>query len=474
MNAPIILEASHAFLDYNKGVPSFIVCRRTLILSFPSRSVTSTDWVPAFITPTTDQRQGTVSPTTTHFSEFNPASSTAYSSSPSPVSTVEAMFYYSGLPSSPRLVYRTETTPWTKPTGPEAYRRLKELRPVFDHRLNSIWGDLGPQVCQLLDSQEVPWTSIDVVWFADVGKRDAGPVVLWIGVAPETLFGEAARISANGCLDLLKKFHITDVEVEYRESMYTRSAGPNLLKPVSNQHSTIHVRGPLTPALGLSIAAQATLHVEGTGGLYFAKGGDSKKIFLVTARHVLFPQNEANINYARKNVSAPRRNVVLLGTKAFSDITKSIRTRSKVHGANVEYYERQIKRLQSRETGEDKDKDKDKDEHEHEHEHEDEDEDEDKDEDEDEDKDDIEEKYKELQSSLDEANKAIKELDKFHEKVKEWSQPSERIIGHIARSPPITLNAGTEGFTEDYAVVELDSHKFKKVFKGNVIDLGAF
>jgi hypothetical protein len=31
-----------------------------------------------------------------------------------------------------------------------------------------------------------------------------------------------------------------------------------------------------------------------------------------------------------------------------------------------------------------------------------------------------------------------------------------------------------EGFTEDYAVVELDSSKIKKAFDGNVIDLGAF
>jgi hypothetical protein len=78
----------------------------------------------------------------------------------------EAMYYYSGLCSSPRLVYRTstETTPWTMPTGPEAYRQLKELRPVFGHKLNVVWTtDLGPKVCRLLDFQGVLWTTIDVV-----------------------------------------------------------------------------------------------------------------------------------------------------------------------------------------------------------------------------------------------------------------------------------------------------------------------
>lgn len=76
---------------------------------------------------------------------------------------------------------------------------------------------------------------------------------------------------------------------------------------------------------------------------------------------------------------------------------------------------------------------------------------------------------------MDEAREAVKSLEKFYGEVeKEWSEPSQRVVGHIACSPPITLSAGAEGFTEDYAVVELDSPKFKKAFKGNVIDLGAF
>jgi hypothetical protein len=264
-----------------------------------------------------------------------------------PVSKVEAMFYYSGLPSSPKLVYRTGTTPWTKPTGPEAYRQLKELCPVFGHKLNIVWKDLGPKVCQFLDSQGVRWTTIDVVRFLKVEEGEAvGPVVLWIGVAPETLFSEDAHTSANGCLDLLKEFDITDVEVEYRESTYTRSAGPKFLKPVSDVHPTIDVRGPLTPALGLSIAAQATPDVEGTGGLYLAEGGDSKKILLITARHVVFPTKEGpNVNYTYANTSAPRCKVLLLGTRAFDNLVESIKIRIKDHGLVVERCKRQIENL---------------------------------------------------------------------------------------------------------------------------------
>jgi hypothetical protein len=95
------------------------------------------------------------------------------------ISKAEAMFYHSGLYSSPRLVYRTRTTPWTKPTGPKAHRELKELRPVFGHKLNMVWKDLGPKVCDLLDSKGVLWTTIDVVRFIKLGVGEAvGPVVL--------------------------------------------------------------------------------------------------------------------------------------------------------------------------------------------------------------------------------------------------------------------------------------------------------
>ncbi|KAF8588036.1 hypothetical protein K439DRAFT_1613794 [Ramaria rubella] len=82
-------------------------------------------------------------------------------------------------------------------------------------------------------------------------------------------------------------------------------------------------------------------------------------------------------------------------------------------------------------------------------------------------------RLREIQRLLDEANKAMPALEKFHDYVTEnWSQPSQRILGHIICSPPVALGAGTEGFTEDYAIVELDNSKFEKAFMGNVIDIG--
>jgi hypothetical protein len=284
-----------------------------------------------------------------------------------------------------------------------------EGAPVFGHKINAVWKELGPKICQLLDSEGLFWTSIDVVRFKVV-EGAVGPVVLWIGVAPETLSGEDARTSANGCLDLLQQFDIADVEVEFRGSIYIRSAGPTLLKPVSDLNPTVDVRGPLTPVLGSSIAAQATPHAEGTGGLYLAEGGGSENVLLVTARHVLFSPNEGpNVDYPRTNPSEPRRNVLLLGTRAFDNLIKSIMIRIGPHGIMVERYGRQIEKLQERVTSED-------------------------------------EGLKKTQLLLSKANKAIEALKKFHDEVmSNWSRPKQRVLGHIVRSPPITVGAGTEG-----------------------------
>jgi hypothetical protein len=89
------------------------------------------------------------------------------------------MWYYAGLASCPKLVYRTGKKAWIKPTGPEAYRQLKELRAVFGHKINVAWPDLG-KVRDLVNSHKIRWTSIDVARFliAETEKSPAPPFFL--------------------------------------------------------------------------------------------------------------------------------------------------------------------------------------------------------------------------------------------------------------------------------------------------------
>ena len=142
-----------------------------------------------------------------------------------PQSEKEAKLYYVGLPSRPILVARSSTTLWKAPTGPEAYCKPKELRPVGNHAIKEVWEDnLAYKLHALLDSIEVKWTRTDVVRIGDTGECSA-PVILWIGVMPASLSADDGVVVACKCRELLEKKDITDVDVEIRESVVTRSAG---------------------------------------------------------------------------------------------------------------------------------------------------------------------------------------------------------------------------------------------------------
>ncbi|KAG8728636.1 hypothetical protein FRC11_010554 [Ceratobasidium sp. 423] len=406
------------------------------------------------------QAQAPPSPTDTvssgfsHLSfEVDDASSASCTSSSHSVSKAEATFYYAGIsPTPPKLVYRTGSVarPFVMPKDPEAYRQLKEARGVYGHKLNLVWGTAGPKVCDLLDAQQLAWTTVDCVRFLtlpadeDEGKPTVGPVVIWIGVRPGSLESEDAFNAANGILRILKEFNIDDVEVEFRESLYHRSAGPALLKSVSNLHNTVDVRGPLTTALGLSISTAARPNAQGTMTVFFAEGGDSTKTLGLTCRHVVLEVDAMhNDDYTFAGAGAPHRNVLLLGKHAFDALLASIRLRIGRHGIMLRILEGDVERLESRVEGDDED--------------------------------DVAEAKKELKkvrAQLEEANKAIVDLEEFYATVKsDWGSPKQRVIGHIRRSPPILFGVQPGGFTQDWAAIELDGPKFRE-FKGNFIDLG--
>lgn len=363
----------------------------------------------------------------------------------------EATCYYAGLPSSPILVYRTSTTPYRRPTGRWACLVQKELKPVFDPKIVDIWDMLGPMIHECLDSEQVMWTSIDVVHFAEAqlspyDKKEApGPIVLWIGVMPKSLSGHDAHTAAVGCVKLLESFELTDVEVEFRESVFTRSVGPQLLGPRYSTDATASVRSPLTPSLGLPIAAKATPCVEGTGALYISEGDNSEKVYILTARHVIFPLNaEPKELYNQTRIGRPRHSVILPGHKAFQDLLTSIMAKIWSESLTVGHYKEQLEALQG---DDDLQGDEDHDDH-----------------------------VAIIQRRLKEAEAAIKPLNQFHDQVtKYWSQERLRVIGQVAYSPPISVGAGTKCYTEDWALIELDRSKIDwKKFKGNVVDLGTF
>ncbi|KAK0193406.1 hypothetical protein F5146DRAFT_1110115 [Armillaria mellea] len=352
-----------------------------------------------------------------------------------------ARSYYYGLPSRPLLVYRTGT-PWKRPTGLEAYNVPKAARPVFARPIADVWDELGPQVHDYLDSVNVTWTTIDIVRFAEV-EKDPGPPVLWIGVKPGSLSRKDTEAATVDCEGLLSKFKLTDVEVAFRESLFIRSAHPKLLKYVYSSNPTAGVRAPLTTALGLQIAAQDTMYAEGTGALYISESHDSEKVYILTARHVVFPRNAgSNELYYCTRTNRHHRKDILPGPWAFQKVLKS--TMGKIGGdlIMVDHLNRQLDHLKTTEAHGDVD--------------------------------DVAEERTMVERDLKAAEASIKAHNQFHdETTKYWSEESQRVIGHIAYSPPISVGTGTERYTEDWALIELDHDKIDwKNFKGNVIELG--
>jgi hypothetical protein len=119
------------------------------------------------------------------------------------------------------------------------------------------------------------------------------PVTIWVGVMPDTTTSEQAHNSSRDILNLLKQYNITDVDVAYRESEVKFSGGPELFVPVSDLDPLKDVIDSLSSPLSLPIAGLKT-KMQGTLGFYFRIGED---LYAVTARHVLFKDNEANVEY---------------------------------------------------------------------------------------------------------------------------------------------------------------------------------
>jgi hypothetical protein len=358
---------------------------------------------------------------------------------PSPLSEKEAKFYYAGLPSAPVLVARTSTTRWEAPTGPEAYSKVKELRAVGNHPLKETWEDnLALKLHALLESMKVKWTSTDVVRIGNAGDSSA-PVILWIGVIPASLTGNDGVIVASKCRGLLVEHNIADVDVEIRESVVTLSAGPKFLPSVYSSDPTVDVREPLTTTLGLPICAKAMSYAEGTGGFFIAEGGNAKRLLLVTARHVVFkPDKNENEPFERKNDSQPRYDVALFGEASFQKYLESIKIEIGGKALIAQYHEGRIKVIEGK--GDPA----------------------------------ANEERQKAQVELNEARGAMEQLNTFYQKVStEWATLDSRVLGHVILSPPIGVGVGSEKYTEDWAVIEIDASKVDASnFKGNAIDLG--
>ena len=379
------------------------------------------------------------SPTTTAvgkvISEDSPLTSDSYPG---------AFYDFYGFPSNPVAVYRTGDE-WPLPTGPEAYRVPKEARPICNHPVQAVWHTLGEQIYKFLDSLGVLWSTIDPVRFRVAKSEEkAGPLYLWVGVHPGSLSLKDAKVAAVGCKKILAAAQFPDIEIAFRESVFTWSAGPKLLDHIPfvlEEHPTADIRSPFTGALGVQIAPQSAPHFEGTGALYLCEGGQSDRVFLLTTRHVPLPPSVyGNEPYERKKIGRRHPDVLILGHKAYSDAVEDMMTKIRGGFYNVDLRKRQLAALGEAVEGK------------------------------------VSEKRQGYKNMLKKAEETITAVDAIHSDItKHWSAESERMLGHVVYAPSISVSTGPKQFTEDWALIELNRDKIDwSSFKGNVMYIGTF
>ncbi|QRW14298.1 The BTB (BR-C, ttk and bab)/POZ (Pox virus and Zinc finger) domain [Ceratobasidium sp. AG-Ba] len=283
-------------------------------------------------------------------------------------SPVETEYYLYGLLSKPRMIARSSADAWMSPTGPGAYLEPKEFSVLGPHRLDYVWEDVvGPSMESYLLEQQV----------------------------------------VVHCRSVLQGNNIEDVDVFAYESNYPLLAAMHKPAIIAN----------LVPI-------PDDENIEGTGGIFFIDLNQAGKLFLLTARYVLFhPDKEENTLYAfRGNSGDPQRKAAI--------------------GAKQIIIEQLHRRLEAAKTL-------------------------------DEDKATLERNA--VNHLIMEANSAITAFQKLHDDVLMfWMKKENCVIGHVTLSTPLTLKHPDCGFAEDWAVVEILPSMISKLnFIGNAIDLGS-
>jgi len=71
------------------------------------------------------------------------------------------------------------------------------------------------------------------------------------------------------------------------------------------------------------------------------------------------------------------------------------------------------------------------------------------------------------------AKDTINQLDLLHSHVTQYMHiPDNRCIGHVLYADPIGVSSGSDGYTRDWAVVEIRKDAFADDFQGNTISIG--
>ncbi|KAK1990590.1 hypothetical protein LX36DRAFT_592292, partial [Colletotrichum falcatum] len=202
--------------------------------------------------------------------------------------------FYVGLPSQPKLVARSSSTPFHFNNNAWSLDR-KTLAVVGEHPIVGKWNNepspLRNKIIGILAEQDVDWRAIDILRIGYVDEEK--PVIVSISVSAHTSWETGSKV-ARDCRETLVEHGLDDVHCEIKESMLVNSSFAVLQQdshPHSpNFHSAMY---HLSDQLGTAIASRDNPRREGTKGIYLRRTNcDPAEIFALTCRHVCYGGSE--------------------------------------------------------------------------------------------------------------------------------------------------------------------------------------
>ena len=322
---------------------------------------------------------------------------------------------------------------------------VREPRPVYRHAIQPAWVSIGQRICQELDSFDVMWTSINPLAYANAGERKPFcPLIICIGVKPNTLPYEKAVAAAAIVKKVLAEAGFPDIEVAFVESVVTRSAGPSpKLLPFDPSSDIPELRKPFTPVLGLSIAPKKFPYHEGTAALYFRLSKDNNRVAMLTCAHVIRPPHlGVALNKTKTKGLKHREEIIALGALGYNNGLTAMMKAIDGLSLSIEAWNESIDKLGEIHQGESQS---------------------------------VTNKRNEYLDLVAKATEKIQIINKLHDEVsKRYSTLDQRKLGFVLHAEEIAVSVEPHKFTNDWALIELYNDKIDwSSFKGNKVFVGA-
>ncbi|KAK1969321.1 hypothetical protein LY78DRAFT_630161 [Colletotrichum sublineola] len=241
----------------------------------------------------------------------------------------ERDWFYIGLPSRPKLVARSSSTPFHFHGDAWSLDR-KALAVVGDHPIVGKWNDepspLRNKILGILAEQDVDWQAIDILRIGYNDEREK-PVIVSISVSVHTSWETGSQV-ARECREALVEHELGDVHCEIKESvLFNLASSFAVLQQDSHPHSpNLHPHMyHLSDQLGTAIASRDKPSREGTKGIYLRRtDGEPDEIFALTCRHVCYGDSEKDSRLPGKETLLRSKSVIQLPERTTKELVDDL------------------------------------------------------------------------------------------------------------------------------------------------------